>query len=150
MKKTLIIISLVTSISLAVDVAKLPVISLSQDTLELHQIINVDQPTFIYLWATWCHVCRKEMPKMIEFFNEQSDVNFIPVAYTVTSDKVNDFLLENDYTLNTFIDYSGEIFREFGVKATPTVVILDQNNGIVFNGYKSIHTYRKLLKRLKN
>jgi len=148
MKKTLIIISLITSISLAVDVEKLPVLSLNQDTLSFGQVINVNQPTFIYLWATWCHVCRKEMPKMIDFFQEQTDVNIIPIAYTDTPDKVNEFLSENDYNLNTFIDYTGEIFKEFEAKATPTVVILDQNNRMVFNGYKSIRTYKKILKRL--
>jgi len=148
MKKTLIIISLITSISLAVDVEKLPVLSLNQDTLSFGQVINVNQPTFIYLWATWCRVCRKEMPKMIDFFQEQTDVNIIPIAYTDTPDKVNEFLSENDYNLNTFIDYTGEIFKEFEAKATPTVVILDQNNRMVFNGYKSIRTYKKILKRL--
>jgi len=148
MKKVLIIFCLLFSISRAVDVTNLSVISLNRDTLKLHQIIDNDQPTFIYLWATWCHVCRKDMPKMIRFFEQQSGVRFIPIAYRESSTIVKKFLHENGHQLNTFIDYSGEVFNEFGVESTPTVVIFDRNKHVVFNGYKSIRYYGKILKKL--
>jgi len=149
MIKCLIIIGFLATVCQGIDIQNLQVVDLNQDTLALKQIINPQQPTFIYLWATWCHVCRKELPKMVTFFQEESDINILPIAYPNTTDQVNSFLSEQEYSLNTFIDYTGQIFKEFDAKATPTVVILDPNKQMVFQGYKSIRSYKKILKKLK-
>ena len=85
---------------------------------------------------------------MIRFFEQQSGVRFIPIAYRESSTIVKKFLHENGHQLNTFIDYSGEVFNEFGVESTPTVVILDQNNNIVYNGRKSVRSYKIILYKL--
>lgn len=130
------------------DLTKQRVITVEQDTITLNSIIQNSQPTMLYFWATWCRVCAKETPKILKLSDELPKIQFIPVAYPESPEKMKSFIKKKKYNLNTFIDYTGNVFNEFSVKATPTVVILDQNNKIVFNGYKSVRTYKKLLKKL--
>ncbi|MBC8343548.1 MAG: TlpA family protein disulfide reductase [Bacteroidetes bacterium] len=124
------------------------VITVEQDTITLSSIIQNSQSAMLYFWATWCHVCAKETPKMLKLSDEFPKVQFIPVAYPESPEKMKSFIKKKKYKLNTYIDYSGNVFNKFDVKATPTVVILDQNNEVVFNGYKSVRTYKKLLNKL--
>ena len=73
---------------------------------------------------------------------------FIPLSYASPANSVIDYFSNKDYNMNTYIDYSGSIFSTFNVSATPTIVIMDKNNKILFNGYKSKRFYKKLLNKL--
>ncbi len=130
------------------DFTKQRVITVEKDTITLNSIMQNSQPKMLYFWATWCHVCAKETPKMLKLSDEFPKVQFIPVAYTESPVKMKSFIQKMKYKLNTYIDFTGDVFNEFAVKATPTVVILDHNNHVVFNGYKSTRTYKKLLNKL--
>jgi len=130
------------------DLSTSKVITTNQDTLLLTEIINNDKATIMYFWATWCKTCKIETPKIIELSNEFPDVQFIPLSYASTPKSVDNYFLNKDYQLNTYIDYSGTIFNTFDVSSTPTVVIMDKNNKILFNGYKSKRFYKKILNKL--
>jgi len=130
------------------DLSASKVITTNQDTLLLSEIINNDKATVMYFWATWCETCKKETPKIIDLSNEFPDVQFIPLSYASPTNSVIDYFLNKDYYLKTYIDYSGTIFNTFDVLSTPTVVIMDKNNKILFNGYKSKRFYKKLLNKL--
>ena len=132
------------------DVSGHQVITVDQDTLTLANVINKEQPTMLYFWATWSPTCKKETPKMIKLAKEFPGIQFIPLAYTEPAETVKRFLLKKDYDLNTYIDYSGVVFNKFGVRSTPTLVIFDKKNRIIFNGYKSTRFYKKLLKKLSS
>ena len=124
------------------------VITTNQDTLLLSEIINNERATVMYFWATWCETCKRETPKIIDLGNEYPDVQFIPLSYASPTNSVIDYFSNKDYNMNTYIDYSGSIFSTFNVSATPTIVIMDKNNKILFNGYKSKRFYKKLLNKL--
>lgn len=130
------------------DLSTSKVITTNQDTLLLTEIINNDKATVMYFWATWCKTCKIETPKIIDLSNEFPDVQFIPLSYASTANSIDNYFLDKDYHLNTYIDYSGTIFNTFDVSSTPTVVIMDKNNKILFNGYKSKRFYKKILNKL--
>ena len=119
-----------------------------EDKNELSEIIINDRATIMYFWATWCETCKRETPKIIDLSNEYPDVQFIPLSYASPANSVIDYFSNKDYNMNTYIDYSGSIFSTFNVSATPTIVIMDKNNKILFNGYKSKRFYKKLLNKL--
>ena len=124
------------------------VLTTNQDTLLLSEIIINDRATIMYFWATWCETCKRETPKIIDLSKEYPDVQFIPLLYASPPNSVIDYFSNKDYSMNTYIDYSGSIFSTFNVSATPTIVIMDKNNKILFNGYKSKRFYKKLLNKL--
>ena len=130
------------------DLGVSKVITINQDTLLLSDIINNERATLMYFWATWCETCKRETPKIIDISNENPDVQFIPLSYASPANSVIDYFSNKDYNMNTYIDYSGSIFSTFNVSATPTIVIMDKNNKILFNGYKSKRFYKKLLNKL--
>ena len=130
------------------DLGVSKVITTNQDTLLLSEIITNDRATIMYFWATWCETCKRETPKIIDLSKEYPDVQFIPLSYASPANSVIDYFSNKDYNMNTYIDYSGSIFSTFNVSATPTIVIMDKNNKILFNGYKSKRFYKKLLNKL--
>ena len=130
------------------DLGVSKVITINQDTLLLSDIINNERATVMYFWATWCETCKRETPKIIDLSNEYPDVQFILLSYASPANSVIDYFSNKDYNMNTYIDYSGSIFSTFNVSATPTIVIMDKNNKILFNGYKSKRFYKKLLNKL--
>ena len=130
------------------DLGASKVITINQDTLFLSDIINNERATVMYFWATWCETCKRETPKIIDLSNEYPNVQFIPLSYSSPANSVIDYFSNKDYNMNTYIDYSGSIFSTFNVSATPTIVIMDKNNKILFNGYKSKRFYKKLLNKL--
>ena len=87
------------------DLSTSKVITTNQDTLLLTEIINNDKATIMYFWATWCKTCKIETPKIIELSNEFPDVQFIPLSYASTPKSVDNYFLNKDYHLNTYIDY---------------------------------------------
>ena len=130
------------------DLGVSKVITINQDTLLLSDIINNERATVMYFWATWCETCKRETPKIIDLSKEYPDVQFIPLSYASPPNSIIDYFSNKDYSMNTYIDYSGSIFSTFNVSATPTIVIMDKNNKILFNGYKSKRFYKKLLNKL--
>lgn len=132
----------------AKDIDTFKVITTTQDTLLLTEIITNDRTTLMYFWATWCKSCGTETPKMIELSKEFPNIQFVPISSATTINKVTNYLTKKDYMLNTYIDYSGSIFSKYSVSSTPTIVIIDKENNIRFNGYKSKRFYKKLLKKI--
>jgi thiol-disulfide isomerase/thioredoxin len=85
----------------------------------------------VVLWATWCPVCRKELPKIEAFYRENAAKGFDVVAVSVddTPKEVREFLAKNHYSFpvgwrNEFKDNLGPI------KGTPTIVLIDRKGVI--------------------
>lgn len=92
------------------------------------------QPVMLVFWATWCPICREELPqvkKIAEQFGPKGlsvvgvnvGVNDSPRRAKAYRDKYG-----IDYPLA--FDEGSEVTRAFGVAGTPTVLILDKQ-GII-------------------
>ena len=85
----------------------------------------------VVLWATWCPVCRRELPKFEQFYREQKARGFEIVALSVddTPREVRQFLAKHPYSFpigwrNQFNDNMGR------VEGTPTMVLIDRQGTI--------------------
>jgi cytochrome c biogenesis protein CcmG, thiol:disulfide interchange protein DsbE len=85
----------------------------------------------VVLWATWCPICRRELPKLEKFYAENAAKGFDIVALSVdeTQQKVRDYTSKNQFSFaigwrNQFKDNLGR------VDGTPTMVLVDRQ-GIV-------------------
>ncbi|MDR1747325.1 MAG: TlpA family protein disulfide reductase [Tannerella sp.] len=62
----------------------------SRDTagnvVELSHYVGKGNYVLLDFWASWCPDCRKEMPAMIELYNEFRDKNFEIVGYSLDRD----------------------------------------------------------------
>lgn len=97
-------------------------------------------------WATWCTVCKKEMPDIQNLYEKYqakgsgSDTVILGVAFPGISgegsrEEITAFLEENGYTYPVLMDESGELMERFGIMAYPTTYMIDKEGKIY--GYVS-------------
>jgi cytochrome c biogenesis protein CcmG, thiol:disulfide interchange protein DsbE len=86
----------------------------------------------VVLWATWCPTCRRELPKLEQFYQEHAKQGFDIVAVSIddTAKEVTEFLAKNKYSFpvgwrNRFKDNLGP------VRGTPTIYLLDRQGKIL-------------------
>lgn len=107
------------------------------------------KPTIIYFWASWCPTCKLQSSAIDELSKEYQ---VLTVALNSGSDEdIKDYMNEKGYAFATINDKSGNISRNFKVKALPTTFVIDSNGSIVFSevGYTSGIGFRLRLKMAK-
>jgi len=95
-----------------------------------------EELTVIDFWATWCKPCINSIPKFVEMFDEfeSEGVQFIGISVDGPRNlnKVNPFVksLGVDYPILTDLD--NEVMNRLGVRAIPSLLIVDNEDDIVF------------------
>ncbi|MCD4714211.1 MAG: TlpA family protein disulfide reductase [Clostridiales bacterium] len=74
-------------------------------------------------WATWCGYCVQEMP-VLDAFNERDDLVVLAISVGEDEDTVREYIEENGYSFEVFLDESGELGEAFGVTGLPTTLFL--------------------------
>lgn len=107
------------------------------------------KPVIIYFWASWCPTCKLQSSAIDELSKE---FQVLTIAVNSGSDEdVRGYMGEKGYSFATINDKSGNISRDFKVKAFPTTFVLDSNGSIIFSevGYTSGIGFRLRLKVAK-
>ncbi len=99
---------------------------------------------FLNFWATWCPPCRQEMPDIQALYEKHGknsgDLMVLGVAnpksdqYPRSQDgtiqDVMAFLSDNGYSYPVAMDFSGEVFGAYGVRALPTTFMIDRKGNV--------------------
>jgi len=89
----------------------------------------------VNFWATSCPGCVKEMPQLVDTYNQYHDKGFELVAVAMSydpPDHVHQFVAERGLPFPVVLDSRGDIARAFGeVKLTPTAFLIDADGHIV-------------------
>lgn len=99
----------------------------------------------IDFWASWCVPCRKEMPFLIELYNELKERNFVILAVNVDDDmqKVDKFFKEIKMTpaFPVIFDPESKLPAIYELEKFPTSFLVDKNGNIVetFAGFTDEH-----------
>ena len=121
------------------------VVTLEGDTLSLAEVCE-GKTSFIYLWATWCKTCKKDMKhvfKLREKFGEK--VQVFGIAWKNSAEEIRTYFAGRKESLHSYIDADGRVFEAFETRLTPTVVIVNARGEVLFSGYGSFRKYRKIL-----
>ena len=107
-------------------------------TLEGKQIALADlrgKVVLVNFWATSCPGCVKEMPDLIETYNQYKDRGFVVVAVAMSYDPPNyvaSFVQTNQLPFPVALDVNGEHARAFGnVQVTPTAFLIGKDGSIL-------------------
>jgi peroxiredoxin len=107
-------------------------------TLEGKSIALADlrgKVVLVNFWATSCPGCIKEMPGMVETYNQYKDRGFEIVAVAMSYDPPNyvaNFVQTRQLPFPVALDVNGEHARAFGnVQVTPTAFIIDKDGRIL-------------------
>ncbi|GEK14412.1 protein disulfide oxidoreductase [Aliivibrio fischeri] len=153
-KETLIYLLVIIIFSFAIDAWRTkdmpantaPVLAGISTTGEAIDVIAMSQekPVVVYFWATWCAACRFVTPT-INWFSDTYQV--VGVSTSSGEDRrVFGYMTSHDYTFKNMNDMRGDISREWGIRVTPTIVIIDK--GEIKNITTGITTPVGLLARL--
>ncbi len=105
-------------------IPSLSINTIDGDWIDIEKASHED-PVLLYFWATWCSVCNLVSPS-INWLSEDHQV--ISVAITSgENSRLNAFMNHKQYHFPVINDSTGQIAQEWGVKATPSIVII--NNG---------------------
>ncbi|MCC6547332.1 TlpA family protein disulfide reductase [Candidatus Sumerlaeota bacterium] len=86
-------------------------------------------------WATWCPPCVASLPEMNslqEQYREQ--VQFVGVSLDRSAGDLKRFLDKHGASYPSIFDGNGKIANEYGIRAIPTVAIIDTNGSLRYMG----------------
>ena len=87
------------------------------------------RPSGVFLWATWCGVCRQMMPDVINAARQTEDSQWLLVNVGETPDQVRAYLDEHrdDWpdNVSVVLDPNQQVMRDWGAHGVPTTVIFD-------------------------
>lgn len=101
----------------------------------LSEIVG-DGPVYINFWATWCGPCKREIPGLIELYNEYKDRGFkllgISTDGSRTVGKVRSFVKDRGMNFTILLDSNQEVFgRKYKGRGIPYGFLLDNDGNII-------------------
>jgi thiol-disulfide isomerase/thioredoxin len=97
-------------------------------------------------WATWCEPCRREFAMLKSWRDAEQDsgllngVEFVAVNMGEAPSLVEQFVRANPIPARVVLDVEGKVAQTFGVRALPTLIVLDHDGTVVMSevGYNAL------------
>jgi peroxiredoxin len=114
-------------------VPEIGVTSITGEAFKLYQVKN--NFTIINFWATDCPGCIKEMPSLVDTYNQFRGQGLEIIAVSMSYDPPNqvlNFTQKNKIPFPVVLDVDGQIARSFeNIRLTPTSILIDKNGKII-------------------
>ena len=124
------------AVSLAVDYFRQPALpqnvsatslqTLDGRTLDLHAI-SQQKPLLLYVWATWCSICRYTTPAVNQLAEEGGHVVSIAMR-SGDNAKLARWVDKKQLKMPVINDENGALSQAWQVSVTPTLVIVSKGN----------------------
>jgi len=91
------------------------------------------KPVYLIFWNTWCPFCIKKMPMYQEIYSFNGDDIEVLAINTSNKDSYKNmlsFIERHQLDIPMAFDFGQKISKQYQVKVTPTVLIIDIN-GVV-------------------
>jgi cytochrome c biogenesis protein CcmG, thiol:disulfide interchange protein DsbE len=92
------------------------------------------QPVLVFLWASWCSVCKATMPGLQEVYSTYQPQGFEILAVNTTSQDslpaAIDYFQSQGYSYPFLIDRDGSVSRDYQLRALPTAVLVSPDGTV--------------------
>ena len=108
----------------------------------------------IDFWATWCAPCKKEIPLLVELYNQYKDKGFEIVGISLDEKKddwvksISEWGMEWVH-LSDLKGFRGEAATNYLVKSIPYTILVDPNGKIIAKGLRGEGLKAKLTELIK-
>ena len=98
---------------------------------------EINKPLIMILfWASWCPHCSEMLPEIEQIYNRYKDRGFeiIAISLDTDEDEYQKVLNQGQYTWLNYSELKGwdcSIAHDYGIRASPTMILLDQNKKII-------------------
>ncbi|WP_413815241.1 protein disulfide oxidoreductase [Enterobacter pasteurii] len=122
------------AVSLAVDYFRQPALpqnfaSTTLQTLDGQPVdliaMSEERPLLVYVWATWCGVCRYTTPSVAALAADGGNVMSVALR-SGDNATLERWLGKKKLAMPTVNDASGELARQWDVQVTPTLVTISR------------------------
>ena len=125
-------------------------VTVSGDSLTWDELQN-DRPLVMVFWATWCHVCKKEWPKLQEIYEDheaaENAATWASVSLGEPAEKVLTVARERNLPGVTLADPQEVNGKVLGIDYVPAMCVLAPSGEVAYMGPTNIKKLKKLLKR---
>ncbi|WP_368542950.1 protein disulfide oxidoreductase [Enterobacter soli] len=122
------------AVSLAVDYFRQPALPQNFASSTLHTLdgqpvdliaMSEERPLLVYVWATWCGVCRYTTPSVAALAADGGNVMSVALR-SGDNATLERWLAKKAMALPTVNDPSGSLTRQWDVQVTPTLVVISR------------------------
>ncbi|MGM0502417.1 MAG: redoxin domain-containing protein [Bacillota bacterium] len=111
------------------------------------------QYVLLNFWATWCPPCRREIPDLNSFYEDNKE-EFVLLAVDLGEPKeqVENFIDQGDYNFPVLLDETRKIGSKYNVSAIPTTYFINPQGEIkhIKKGAVTIEELNKIKEKIKN
>ena len=87
-------------------------------------------------WATWCGVCRRELPNLENLYKNlkgHDDFAVLTINLDQSSESVPPFVRKNDYQFPVLLDADNRVSTAYDVSGIPANFIIDRSGKIIWS-----------------
>ena len=115
--------------------------SMDGESFEINEIVKSGQNVALVFWQTWCSVCKREAPQVVEASKTHGDkIRFFGVISGSDEDvddkKVEKLAKKLELPYPQVRDRDLMLTQRYEVKGTPTIVIIGKDLMPVYNSHK--------------
>jgi len=120
-----------------IDASKIPQFSALTINNTIFDSTNIDKPTLIHFWATWCPTCKLESSN-IQTLSKHFNVLTIAVK-SGSNSEIKEYMDKHSCNYKVLNDSDAKIAQQFKVAAFPTTFIYNSEGSLEFSevGYTS-------------
>lgn len=97
--------------------------TLTGDEIDLNAL-SAEQPVLVYVWASWCGVCRIVSPMVDMLKADMVNAPVVSIALTSGSNaKLAHYVREKGYDFSVVNDTDNRLGQVLGIKVTPTLMV---------------------------
>lgn len=94
----------------------------------------IGQPTLLMFWASWCHVCQGELPKVHGLQEQMKGEKFqiLSIGFADPEANIRDYVASHPTHFNfpVLYDTGDRVASRFGVRSTPTFFLLNKDGEV--------------------
>lgn len=113
------------------------------------EVLASGLPVVIDFWATWCGPCRKTLPVLANVYSKYASqgLEVIGISNEDVATLNHFYSSQHKSPYPLYRDATQELWRRYGIRAVPTLMLLDQNGYIkrVWSGAPSQALVEKLV-----